>query len=180
MGIVKPSFLLLCIFLVSCGSRIPLTYGESKSNEPPTQTTQAGGGVLQGQFPLTNGGSVQLESTTRPTILIFVTYFCISCKEETKELAAFFRQRGGLPKNADLYTILVGGDIEQAKNWQKRFGVEWSMGSDSKTDLFLRYCSPEKLTPCSVTYTPGANTYQKHIGIAGPEVLEKETGPWAH
>lgn len=168
MGTLIRIFIFSSLFL-GCGSRLSTSYGE-----PRVDVQEQGG--LSGALALTDGATVELSSVNQPIVLTFVTYLCISCREEAKSLAAYFQERG-LPRNIQIYTVLAGSGLEKAATWARKYGVTWKMAADPDGVLFERYC-PEKLTPCVLTQK--AKQVLSHYGLTPIEQLEKETGPWIY
>ena len=164
--------------LLGCGSQLPTTYGDSKAEVQGGGKAQDSGlRKLEGRFQLLDGSHFDLATLDRPSVVIFATYFCISCQQEALAMSQYFLSRG-LPKNVAIYTILAGSSLERSRKWATKYGVNWNMGSDPNGTLFESFC-PEKLTPCVLTQnlnlTPPVS---KHMGVTSLDLLEKETGPW--
>ncbi len=172
--------LALCLLLCGCGSNLSQTFGKSKTGipQPGDSKPTLPDNKLSGTVQLIDGTLLDLAQVAQPVVVIFVTYFCIPCKEESAHLADYFAIRAGLPTNALLITVLAGGSVEKAKVWGEKNRVSWSMASDPNGRVFVGLCS-EKLTPCVLTQNLTSDpVINKHLGITGIDVLEKETGPW--
>ncbi|MCB0366591.1 MAG: hypothetical protein H6624_05950 [Bdellovibrionaceae bacterium] len=169
----------LCVSLIliasfACGRSIPV------AQLPPTKPVEkVKGDILKGVFTLIGGQKVDLEAETQPVVLIFASDTCLTCAEETEVLVALFKDKGSLPTNVKLYTILVGAIEEDAVFWREMFEVTWQVGLDPGDSLFRQYC-PEGKTPCTLAYHPDNKSLVKFVGASTPEGLQKETGTWLY
>jgi len=163
--------LILAVAVAGCGSKLPNTFGAGP--RVPHKPVR-----LEGKLDLTDKSTLDLSQLNEPFVLMFVTYFCLSCKEEAANLAAHFALKGALPANVRLITVLAGGDGARAERWAQINKVSWSMAADFDASHFQRLC-PEQLTPCVLTQNlASATPVTKHIGLVPIDQLEKETGPW--
>ncbi|MGE4131317.1 MAG: TlpA family protein disulfide reductase [Bdellovibrionales bacterium] len=163
--------LLLTFFLAGCGSNLPTTLGGEAKPQPKVEK-------IEGSVVLTDGSTLDLAGIDQPLVVMFVTYFCISCKEEAAHLSEYFAAKGGLPQNVKLVTILAGGDATKATRWAQKNKVTWTMTFDPSAENFKRLC-PEEVTPCVLTRHP-KTSIEKHLGIVPVGQLEAETGPWEY
>lgn len=167
--------LILCLLAASlsaCGRSLPTSLDQPRGDQTKVQRIEA-------QLQLIDKSVLDFATLDEPVVLMFATYFCISCKEEAKNLAAFFAAKGALPKNARIITVLAGGDVARAERWAQINHVSWTMAADDDASVFQRLC-PERLTPCVLTQNLNGAGIIKRIGGVPIEQLERETGPWLY
>ena len=181
------------IFVAGCGARMARQLGEpivKPADTKPTteqkadENTGKTARTLSGTLTLTDDAKVDLSTITQPVILIFAAYTCGECKEEAKEISAFFTQKTAQPSNMKIFSVLAGSGKELALKWKAKNGVTWPMAYDENNEAFVKFCPPppgEMLskTPCTVTFNPEKDeTPKMTIGRSTIEHLEAETGPW--
>jgi hypothetical protein len=174
MGNLILQALVLCCIL-SCGSKIPF------SPRPIPVKFEANLDVsLAGTVTLTGGTSLELSKLkTKPYILILAGETCETCLEEASALVELFQKEGGIPTNVDLYTVILGGFIEDAESWAQAIGLQWAYGIDPNQDqIFRKYCTG--LTPCVLAVDPVLKKYTRFIGSSSFEDWQKETLKWEY
>lgn len=158
--------------LGACARSSPTTDG------PPPRAQEAVS-AFEGKVQLTDGSVISLEGSSKPTFLIFASDFCSICSEEARELAALFKERGGLPTNVRVLTVLIGAHPEDTNAWITSHGVIWPTGVDEGDSLFRSLCAVQQ-TPCAVTHHPATNRTSVRNGRLQMEDIEKETGRWEY
>ena len=170
MEYLKICAFLIFFLLVSCGVKLDKTIGGQEQKVDS----------LLGSITLVDGTTLDLTQEKQPFVLIFAGYTCQTCKEEAKEFAKHFAQKGGLPKEIKIITVLAQSSIERAKKWQQQNNVKWVMGYDQSGDYFKALC-PELITPCVYGQNLRTRTpMHKYKESPKLENLEKETGPWTY
>jgi hypothetical protein len=170
MGYLKLGCVVLAMNLFACGKNLPT---EIRSPEP----NQTKLGYLQGDFKTTDNKVINLDGAkSKPVVLIFSTDTCLVCRAETTHLVQRFKSQG-VPKNIELYTILIGVYLEDAQDFKDDLQVSWSVGVQSGDQLFRSLC-PQRKVPCVIVQTPSAGVVYQHEGEVPVEELEKHTGVW--
>ena len=161
----------------SCGRYLPV------STRPIIETTQqvkSPGLVGTLQLVATEEEMEIANLPSRPTILMFAADTCSTCRAEAQELVALFAEKQHLPSNINLYTVLLGGFIEDARDWIMDLSISWPVAIDVHQDqMFKQYC-PEQQTPCVLIYHPSTNQLNKYIGKSSYLDWQKETGEWIY
>lgn len=164
--------LAVAFVLAGCGSKLPTSLDEVRPQEKVER--------IEGQLLTTQKATVDLSAVNEPLVLIFATFFCISCKEEAQALNAYFTIKGAHPKNVRIITVLAGGNPARAEQWAQINKVTWTMAADEDASVFQSLCS-ERLTPCVITQNLNSKpSIIKRIGKVPIEQLERETGPWLY
>jgi hypothetical protein len=179
-----PALIVTCLIgSTGCGANLPTSLGSDPKVRIESEPDSTKQNDLKGVIALTDGTRIDLAQTAEPFVLMFATYTCLSCKGEATKLVQYFATKPGLPTNARLITVLVGGTPEQALRWRNRLGITWSVGVDpeSRDPLFFERCT-ERLTPCVLIERPSSGLpVKKLVGDeASIETLEKESGPWRY
>ncbi len=127
-----------------------------------------------------NGQSINLN---RSTVIIFASDTCVICAGEHEKLVKFLNKLGHAPQNVDLYTILVGGIVEDAQAFAENFKLPWSVivqpetGESSGDELFKTFC-PEQKVPCVIVQTQEKGFVFQKTGEFSISELEPFTGRW--
>jgi hypothetical protein len=186
MGALIP-FLIAIFCLTACGSKLPGVLDPGRAGQNASGQTEA---PLQGVLRLADGTPLDFGAIKDPLVVSFAAYTCGACRSEARAMTAYFTAKGSLPKNARLFTVLVGGSPELAQRWQRLVCpdpgdggpqgpcVNLPVALDEGDALFKSRC-PENLTPCVFTQS-GGNSPQvnRRVGEVAIDQLEKETGPW--
>ena len=169
MANLKGFFLL--IFLVSCGMTTEAT------KLPTVIHQEISIDKIQGTILSTEGEKEDLAaSPDKIHVLMFVSETCGVCQIETKNLIQD-RIARGIPANALFYSVLVGSDPQDAKDWESSMKVDWKVGTDKGDELFRKYC-PRLQTPCTLLTNPTTGLLFTLIGEHPLSELEKVTGEW--
>jgi hypothetical protein len=168
------SCLVLLLLLSSCGSKIPFV------ETPALIKVETLEGVLKGEMKLADGKNLNLDNLReKPYILIIAGETCETCLEEAHHLKEIFTEQGGIPKNVDIYTLVLGGFIEDAEFWAQNIGIQWSYGVDLNQDqIFKSYCTG--FTPCVLAVNTKLNTYTRFVGSSSFDDWQKETLTWEY
>lgn len=127
-----------------------------------------------------NGQSINLN---RSTVIIFASDTCVICAGEHEKLVKFLNILGHVPQNVDLYTVLVGGIVEDAQAFAENFKIPWNVivqpesveaGND---ELFRTFC-PEQKVPCVIVQTQEKGFVFQKTGEFSIAELEPFTGRW--
>jgi hypothetical protein len=161
------------LFLASCGAQLPLI--KRPGNGPLIPAEQG----LEGQLMSSEGSPFSLgEDLNRPTVLIFASEFCISCREEQASFIAALKNPASNPTRVRLITVVVDLDqIEDLAFWKDEHKIPWTAALDTRDTLFKDHC-PERKTPCTLVHVPGKGIVLRHVGITSPESVIAETGVW--
>lgn len=174
MGNLKLLFPFILLFLLSsCGQFAPEVLEQRHQPNEKTSRTE-----LEGELNLINGQTLDLKQIQKTSILFFISESCTSCIEETKQLVALFQAKG-LPKNIQIFSILIGSTQPDTVEWAQNYLVSWSVGFDEGLSLYKKYFR-SLMTPSIVVYRPADEKVLLSQGIKSIEDLQKETGPWEY
>ncbi|MGB0454463.1 MAG: TlpA family protein disulfide reductase [Bacteriovoracaceae bacterium] len=173
MGTIT-KYLCLSFIIMSCGRGLPVT--ERKAFNPVEKTNIE---TLMGTFSTLDNEKVNLEELdARPTLVIIAAESCITCRKEAQGLVKLFTEQGSLPQNINLYTVVLGGYLDDARAWAKSLKINWTVGVQLEGDsLYENYCNAEG-TPCVLAFNPTLKTLTKFVGESSIEDWQKETGKW--
>lgn len=162
-----------CGLLPSCGVHADRTKGM-----PPQAQAQFSKDGLKGIITLLDGTKLDLSREEQPFVLTFAGYTCQTCRQEAKAHAAHFAQKGGLPKEVKLITVITMVGSERAVKWQQQTGLKGIVGYQEERGLFQELC-PDELTPCVFSQNlRGDPKVKKYTESPTLELLERDTGPW--
>lgn len=170
----KKLWLLAWVLVAGCGQNVPVTKKPVVEEKQKAQAAK-----FEGKFTAIDNEAIDLSKSDQPFVLIFASDTCATCTAETRALGKLFNEKGGLPVNVDLYTILIGALVEDAQDWKDYLSVRWTVGIDPGDQLFRQYCQ-EALTPCVLVFNHINGKITKFIGESGPEELQKESGEWIY
>ncbi len=158
--------------LQACGLTLPK---DEAARTTPSQNL--GQRTIEGRFTSLDGGTIDLSAESgRIQVLMFVSETCSVCREETQTLVSD-RAARGVPVNAAFYSVVVGSVAEDADDWRRDLGVNWTVGLDSGDALFRSYC-PGLQTPCTLLRNPVEGTLSALTGRHSIADWERLTGPW--
>jgi hypothetical protein len=174
-NIVRYLFLALCLSLSlsACGAKVAKEIGNKKSGTATIPTS------LAGFVTLSDGSPLDLSGISQSLSLTFGSDSCIICRKEAVDFAAHFARNGGLPKNAEFLTILIGANKDDVLDWKTRLGVTWNVAFEPGDSLFRRFC-PKEETPCTITFNRTTNQTRSFYREVSVAEVEREIGPWVY
>lgn len=167
------ALILFSMVLVSCGARLPYLLSN------PTNNPVSPDNEIKGKFAVTDGSTIDLSALTdKPAVIIFSQDTCAACGQEadalTKDLGTLSAE---VPSEVRVFTILVGGIIEDAIAFKSRHQLPWSVGVDTDASLFKSYCTSVTV-PCNVVFLPKRGIVLRKSGTSELAELEALTGTW--
>ena len=157
------------LLLFGCGAGLPNRLESGNIDNIPQS--------LSGAFTAISGQTFDFRADQDPIVLIFASDTCAICREEARELVAYFNLRGRAPSNTRFFSILVGAIREDAEIWQQELAVNWPVGIQEGDATFRAFC-PRGQTPCVITSNPRTGFIRSRSGKVPIQTLEEETGPW--
>ncbi len=162
---------------------------ENQGNQPVTSEPENTNAVwLAGEVTALDGSVIQLSQfKSKNVVLVFSAPYCDVCMKESSEIMKSLREASLLPDfklvptNAVLMSVVTvagGATIEDVDDWLPGNPVDWRVTYGAKNDLFLKHCSPEKKTPCTVIQTEKAGIVYQAVGLVGPETIQSKVGKW--
>jgi len=171
MGNVKIFFFTL--LLTACGQRLPqiLEVRDIDLAQKPCRSQ------FNGELPLVDGTTLSLNNLQKNTLMIFASESCISCTEEITRLRNYFSEKGSLPKNAEIISVLLGAIAEDTKDWINNLKIPWTVGYDFELELYKSYFGQLK-TPSILISNKASNSVKCFQEVKNIQDLEKEMGGW--
>jgi thioredoxin-related protein len=164
-------FSLALLLLTSCG--LTTRVATLPDNKHQLNVVPA----VNGKFLSIDGPEMDLNPpSTTSQVLMFVSETCSVCRKETKNLVSD-RQLRGAAKNVVFISVIVGSELQDAKDWRADLGVDWHVGIDPGDNLFRKYC-PEGQTPCIFLTNSNLGATIKITGEHSLKEWEQITGPW--
>ncbi len=122
------------------------------------------------------GQPIDLDQSPRDSlVLIFASDACSVCAEEAGYWRQVFLQ--GLPQNVDFYHIMIGGIVEDSKDWADFHQVNWPLGISPGDALFKQYCQ-EIRTPCTLIINRKNGQIFQTYQVLKQIDIERKTGLW--
>lgn len=178
------NILLVALLTFACGEKDNTKDDKQITRNSADQSKDQQGEIkppLEGSFLNSKGERVDLSKhSEKPTVLIFAHQFCETCNKETKELSALFEEKGGVPQNINLYTVLIRAYPEDLEDWLFALDVpvQWIYGRDQSLELFFKYFPKGTKTPAMVVHTPTEGIVLQKQGPKSIAEIEELTGPW--
>ncbi len=181
-NLIKLTFAVLSLLVIGCAKQMP-----TQLRKPNVPIVNPGNGpegkpkvFFKAKGFTQNGQSINLN---RSTVIIFASDTCVICAGEHEKLVKFFKQLGHVPQNVDLYTVLVGGIVEDAHAFAENFKLPWNVivqpetAEASSDELFRTFC-PEQKVPCVIVQTQEKGFVFQKTGEFSVAELEPFTGRW--
>lgn len=135
--------------------------------------------------------SIDSASATKPLIVLFSSYMCLTCEEENKELALELKNGNPLLKDANIitsYFLPMSSDINstvakaEIDKFRSRTQIPWKMTLDSmnqttfKMELFSKYVQDPngfKVPPGTAIFIPGKGRVFHKEGAHVADILDE-------
>lgn len=176
---IKLAPLILLLFLgttifYSCGQNM-----EHIKSAPPERVVALG----QGQkviAELAASGVTDIKNNL-PTVLLFSSYYCSSCREEHLNIINDIQDRNAFKDKVQFVTFLVGIDNNNKATldgWgQSLGGLPWPIHGDLNQDLFKKHCKTN-IFPCiSIILPDKGSVFTSNSKVSLAEI-KKYTGDW--
>lgn len=134
--------------------------------------------LLEGKLQVVSGKSINLaEMPVQSTVLVFASDTCSVCRAEAIAMRNLFLEEGGLPTNINLFTSVIGGFEEDARDWKEALEISWDVTFEEGDKVFRKLC-PELQTPCVVIANPETEKIKRFIGPSSISQWKEESGKW--
>jgi hypothetical protein len=163
----------LAFACLACGVRLGAQSGPD--NRPASDPSAR---YIEGNFRDLNQAQISLgDYKSKTLIVIFASDTCEVCASEVEEIKSSLREPDRAPSKVEILSLLLGADVQDARDWRNSHSIPWRVGYLDALGLFRQWC-PGGQVPCVIVQRPERGIVLQRASKVSVAELHALTGDW--